>query len=112
MQSPFCYFQARGLNNLSLLLLITTAADFSLTSRLLAQAGPAPRKLDVRKGSIEAPTQKLIANSTNTAITNPQVEPGKVRWHRDLAAARAAAAKSGKPVLLFQMMGKLDDLFC
>lgn len=45
-------------------------------------------------------------------FVNPKVEPGKVRWHADLAAACAAAEQSGKPVLLFQMMGKLDDRFC
>jgi hypothetical protein len=43
---------------------------------------------------------------------NPKVQPGKVRWHADFTAACRAAAKSGKPVLLFQMMGKLDERFC
>jgi hypothetical protein len=61
------------------------------------------------KGVIEEPTEQLLA--TATAFVNPKVEPGKVRWYADFAAARAASAKSGKPVLLFQMMGKLDDQF-
>ena len=43
---------------------------------------------------------------------NPKVQPGKVKWHANFADACAAAQKSGKPVLLFQMMGKLDDQFC
>ena len=43
---------------------------------------------------------------------NPKVQPGKVRWHAGFAAACAAARTSGKPVLLFQMMGKLDEQFC
>jgi hypothetical protein len=43
---------------------------------------------------------------------NPKVEPGKVKWHADFAAACEAARKSGKPVLLFQMMGRLDQQFC
>ena len=43
---------------------------------------------------------------------NPKVEPGKVRWHPTFQAACDAARQSGKPVLLFQMMGKLDDQFC
>ena len=47
-----------------------------------------------------------------TAFRNPKVEPGKVRWHKNFEAACAAARKSGKPVLLFQLMGKLDDRFC
>jgi len=42
---------------------------------------------------------------------NPRVEPGKVRWHDDFAAARAAGRDSGKPVLLFQLLGRLDQRF-
>jgi hypothetical protein len=73
---------------------------------------------DVRKFVIEAPTEKLLAARTAPAaaappaFVNPKVEPGKVRWHKDFAAATRAAQTSGKPVLLFQMMGKLDDRFC
>jgi len=43
---------------------------------------------------------------------NLKVAPGLVQWHARLSDACTAAAKSGKPVLLFQMMGKLDDRFC
>ena len=43
---------------------------------------------------------------------NPKVRPGKVRWHPGFAVACEAARQSGKPVLLFQMMGKLDEQFC
>jgi hypothetical protein len=42
---------------------------------------------------------------------NPTVEPGKVKWHKSFADAKAAAADSGKPILLFQMMGRLDQQF-
>jgi len=45
-------------------------------------------------------------------FVNPKVQPGKVRWHASHKDACAAAVKSKKPVLLFQMMGKLDDQFC
>jgi hypothetical protein len=45
-------------------------------------------------------------------FVNPKVEPGKVKWHASFDEARAAAVRSKKPVLLFQMMGKLDDQFC
>jgi hypothetical protein len=64
----------------------------------------------VSKTVVEQPTERLLA--AGTAFVNPKVEPGKVTWHADFAAARAASAKSGKPVLLLQMMGKLDDQFC
>jgi hypothetical protein len=43
---------------------------------------------------------------------NPAVRPGQVRWHEGFAAACAAGRRSGKPVLLFHMMGRLDQKFC
>jgi hypothetical protein len=52
-----------------------------------------------------------LSNPANFAA-NPRVEAGKVRWHRDFAAARAAAARSGKSVLLLHMLGRLDEQHC
>jgi hypothetical protein len=80
---------------------------------VLAKTRP-PTKLvkDKAKLEIEAPAEKLVSSSAASEFINPKVEPGKVRWHATLDAACAAAKKSGKPVLLFQMMGKLDDQFC
>ena len=84
--------------------------------RVSRRAGPRPG--DFGKGRIEFPVKDVLARSVTEpatkadAFVNPKVEPGKVKWHANLAAARKAAAKSGKPVLLFQMMGKLDDQFC
>ena len=46
------------------------------------------------------------------AEENPAVEPGLVKWHKSFDDAKAAASKSGKPVLLFHMMGQLDKQFC
>lgn len=43
---------------------------------------------------------------------NPAALPGRVRWHENFAAARTASGGSGKPVLLFHMMGRLDQKFC
>ena len=43
---------------------------------------------------------------------NPTVAPGLVKWHKTLADAQAASEKSGRPVLLFHMMGQLDKQFC
>lgn len=43
---------------------------------------------------------------------NPRVTPGLVNWHASAADARAAAARSGRPVLVFHMMGQLDRQFC
>jgi len=67
---------------------------------------------------IEKPTGTILAHNTASVLAsgkefvNPKVLPGKVHWHPSLAETCAAAKKSGKPVLLFQMMGKLDDQFC
>jgi hypothetical protein len=44
-------------------------------------------------------------------VENPKVRPGDVKWHPDFDAARVAATKSGRPILLFQMMGNLDEAF-
>ena len=80
-------------------------------------AGAAP--VDITKTlRIEKPASAILARNSSggTAsgkeFVNPKVQPGKVHWHPSLAVACEAAKKSGKPVLLFQMMGKLDDQFC
>jgi hypothetical protein len=68
---------------------------------------------DVTKRVIETPTKRLVAvKSAPAASVNPKVQPGKVRWHATFAAACAASAKSKKPVLLFHLLGKLDNQFC
>jgi hypothetical protein len=69
------------------------------------------------KGFIELPTKEVIAARSGAApvalpFDNPKVPPGQVVWHPNFAAACKASRASGKPVLLFQMMGKLDEQFC
>lgn len=69
------------------------------------------------KRKVETPVKDVVAKAAPApapAATpdNPTVEPGKVKWHATLEDAQAAAKKSGKPVLLFQMMGYLDKKFC
>lgn len=54
----------------------------------------------------------LQAGPTIDPEANPRVRPGLVPWRRDFNAACAASRTSGKPVLHFQMMGKLDERFC
>lgn len=68
-------------------------------------------KLVTPKRKIETPVKDAVANTTPTA-ENPTVDTGKVKWHKTLDDAQAAAKKSNKPVLLFQMMGYLDKKFC
>jgi len=35
-----------------------------------------------------------------------------IRWHDTTAKATLAAATSGKPVLVFHLLGRLDEEFC
>ena len=37
---------------------------------------------------------------------------GHVAWHPSYDDALAAAEQSGKPVLLFQLLGRLDEALC
>ncbi len=91
---------------------------------------PGPPAVDRSKFKIERPTESVLAKAfaaqakgavkaqvlaqaeADKALANPKVPPGKVTWHTDFAAACAASAKTGRPVLLFQMMGQLDNKFC
>jgi hypothetical protein len=71
---------------------------------------------DRPKAAIERPAKDLVARTAGPAvpgaIVNPKVQPGKVRWHASFDDACRAARASGKPVLLFEMMGRLDEKFC
>lgn len=78
---------------------------------------PVKPELDYTKKAIELTAKSLIAETAPAPrpavidAENPWVEPGKVKWHKSFADARSAAELSGKPVLLFQMMGRLDQQF-
>jgi hypothetical protein len=87
--------------------------------KLLAGNTAGVASADITKTlQIEKPASSILAHDTSggTAsakeFVNPKVQPGNVHWHPTLPVACEAAKKSGKPVLLFQMMGKLDDQFC
>ena len=86
------------------------------TERVLAGTRPAAADLAKHraKSDVGAPAEMLVTASSTTSgdFVNVKVEPGKVKWHATFDAACAAVRRSGKPVLLFQMMGKLDDQFC
>jgi hypothetical protein len=56
--------------------------------------------------------RSLQASPSPEPEANPRVRPGAVRWHTDFEAACRASRTSGKPVLHFQMMGRLDQRFC
>lgn len=67
-----------------------------------AKGGPTSK---LTKKQASSPQQPLIA-------INRLTKPGLVRWHRNLMEARQRGASSGKPVLVVEMLGKLDHEFC
>jgi hypothetical protein len=79
-----------------------------------AETGTTSSPKPPTKAIVELPTKTVVASSNTITSTqeNPRVTAGLVKWHPTLEAAQAAAKKSGKPVLLFQMMGHLDKKFC
>ncbi len=114
------------MNNGKLFAISTLAALVTIASQanlVLAQEATAKPLRDFGKRMIERPLEKTLAPtsavpqstgglSVASPFVNPKVEPGKVTWHKDFDEACASSKLSGKPVLLFQMMGKLDDGFC
>jgi hypothetical protein len=88
-------------------------------------AGPTPdrpRVSDVTKMSVERPVAAVIKNASlavdqpavidRATYSNPAVKPGLVCWHSSFALACEASKRTHKPVLLFQLLGKLDHQFC
>ncbi len=109
----------------------TTFVLLVLTAIVSVDATEKPTKkitVDLRKSVIELPIKKILANNRSensqaqsaetqpvqtrgNHFNNPKVKAGNVEWHPDFEIACAAAGKSGKPVLLFQLMGRLDEQF-
>lgn len=93
-------------------------------SLFLASALPAPglpEEADTKKRMVELPVKEGLADRSKAGVElllkaalAPPVPalPAAVAWHATFEDARQAAAKSGRPVLLFQLLGKLDDAFC
>ena len=104
-----CFTMVAGLSGLALLM--------ALSSRGSGDDAAKPKAADrTKKLVVEKPTVSVVAGSSTVAETkdaaNLKVKPGDVKWHASFDDACKAAEKSGKPVLLFQLMGKLDDQFC
>jgi hypothetical protein len=91
---------------LSTLALLFLGASFSKGSIEGALEGA------LKKMSSKAPTKHTFPTPVIAMSKNASAIPGKVHWHVDMKAACAASQKSKKPVLLFQMMGRLDQEFC
>jgi hypothetical protein len=52
---------------------------------------------------------------SESAVASP-AHPAKaeqaIQWQKSLAAAKATAARTGKPIFLLHLFGKLDEPFC
>jgi hypothetical protein len=75
------------------------------------------------KGAVESSARSVLADTAGPNVgtpavanvpqsDNPKVRPGLVSWHATMAEACVAARRTGKPVLLFQLMGNLNERFC
>lgn len=65
------------------------------------------------KRALELPTEGVLVRARKVEDGfDLRAQPGLVPWHADVAAAKVAAAASGRPVLVFQILGRLDDEFC
>lgn len=70
-----------------------------------------PRSVAAAK-PVSAPAAAHATIQSQTDDENPVVPAGLVKWHKSFDDAKVASKKSGKPVLLFHMMGQLDRQFC
>lgn len=67
-----------------------------------------------KKSPAHRPAETAVRKDVTPADArdkNPQVEPGLVQWHDDFESACRASKQSGKPVLLFHLLGRLDQRF-
>lgn len=69
-------------------------------------------------GTQERPdTKKMMVERRVLEALKPPPMPDavasmKVAWHASPEAALRASAESGKPILLFHLLGNLDEEFC
>lgn len=66
---------------------------------------------DIGKQVIETRIKETL-HPSSVAPSFMSSTPGLVSWHESFAAALAASRTSKKPVLLFHLLGRLDDPFC
>ena len=114
----------RALAWTGLMVIVATGFSYSTQTEVrVAQAAEErtepTRILDGSKVlAIERPAKEVVerlsagASASATGAENPSVSAGLVRWHTSFADACDAVRKSGKPVLLFHLMGRLDQQFC
>lgn len=95
----------------------TPIREATEASRLTPHGAEIPSSLvppDMSKVVIELAIKKYSVGSSPKELGAAEgpVQPGLVRWHESFDAAREASLVTGKPVLLFQLLGRLDEEFC
>jgi hypothetical protein len=100
--------------NVSLSGLFLSLSSVMLATSCLAQESQPLDRRDLTKAIIELPVKSMLksaAPAEGNAYVNRKVPPGLVHWNEDFTAACQRSKVSGKPVLLFHMMGNLDQEF-
>lgn len=74
-------------------------------------AGPAElERLLARHDALPAgPDRDALAAAIDALAGQRHAVHSRLFWHRDLGAAKAVAAASGKPILSLRMLGRLDE---
>lgn len=89
----------------------SSALSSQLRSLAPVQPGAQPPGLAALPG-VAPRMAKLSGQPSTDGIRAGRVPAGLVAWYRDIASASRRSKISGKPVLVFQMLGNLDDEFC
>ncbi len=87
-----------------------TQAGTTLALLFTLGAGAALLGTGAQADSPEAPAPKTPAQ--RKSATKKSAAKDAVRWNQDLKSAREWAAKLDQPLLVFQLLGDLDQEFC
>lgn len=83
-----------------------------LASALGAQSGPSPDPADpmlaITAQPVEPPPETHGIKLAGKELKRAVKQVAALRWHDDLADARAEAAATGKPILWLQALGDLE----
>jgi len=78
-------------------------------ARVLRAAGPAGLSALVDAGVAEAGRGEGARQALDLVCAQVDCASSRLYWHTDFAAARAEAARSGKPTVLLRLLGRLDE---
>ena len=73
---------------------------------------PVKNLVSLQSKALESETIETGRKDAREGVEGKTVLPGKVNWHKSLSQALDRSRTSGKPVLLFYMLGSLDKEFC